>query len=268
MISYSLCADLAKRTKTYAQLDCPLIPIDRARPKGASDSYPNIQLKEGVSGNWSGYAAATSLSKPEKKSVTQVSGSWVVPALAATPEDSYCSIWVGMDGYASESVEQIGTEHDWISGGQQNYAWFEMYPDTAYLITEFPVDIGDQIYADVKYTGKDTFKLSLFNITKKVFTVIPSQYTKAKNIKRSSAEWVVEAPSDQSGVLPLANFVTANFANCTATINGKIGTVADRHWEFDAIVMEGENNVVKAIPSELSKSGMDFSVVSIVWENE
>lgn len=266
VVNTGWCVDLSKLAQEYIEIKCSIEPIHRARPKGVvDDAYPLLKLQEGTSLNWSGYAAATKISKPAKNSVSSVSGSWVVPALTSSFHDTYSSIWVGIDGYASETVEQIGTGHDWVTGGQHNYAWFEMFPREAYLINDFPVDIGDIISAEVKYIEKDIFKLSLFNLTKQVFTVIPSRYTKVKNAKRSSAEWVVEAPSDGVDVLPLANFVTALFMDCVATINGKTGSISDSHWEFDKIVMKWENDIVRAVPSSLKDKGMKFSVS---WESQ
>src|SRR5262249_49358771 len=61
--------------------------------------------------NWSGYAAETNLSAPASNAVTQVSGSWNVPTVTGRT-NAYSSVWVGIDGYSSSSVEQLGTEQD------------------------------------------------------------------------------------------------------------------------------------------------------------
>ena len=39
------------------------------------------------------------------------------------------AFWVGLDGYSSTSVEQIGTDSDCNSGKPSYYAWYEMYPN-------------------------------------------------------------------------------------------------------------------------------------------
>jgi hypothetical protein len=46
----------------------------------------------------------------------------------------YSSAWVGIDGYSDNTVEQIGTEQDWIWGRAIYYSWFEMYPNRPYRI--------------------------------------------------------------------------------------------------------------------------------------
>ena len=66
-----------------------------------------------ISPNWSGYVAATNLTSPQPNSVTEVVGSWIVPAVtgpAGANTDS--SVWVGIDGYGSGTVEQVGTQED------------------------------------------------------------------------------------------------------------------------------------------------------------
>src|SRR5580698_2608586 len=53
--------------------------------------------------NWSGYAATGS-------NFTQVTGSWIVPAASCTKgaAAAYAAFWIGIDGWTSNSVEQIG----------------------------------------------------------------------------------------------------------------------------------------------------------------
>lgn len=102
--------------------------------------------------NWGGYAisGASGAGLPDG-SVTEVKGSWKVPAISACPSsgsadaDAYSSFWTGMDGWASnsETVEQIGTDSDCVSldGTKTDtptyYAWYEFYPQNSYVI-EFP----------------------------------------------------------------------------------------------------------------------------------
>src|SRR5690348_16349359 len=54
--------------------------------------------------NWSGYAAATNLSKGATGSVTDVQGQWVIPQMKCGP-DGWSSAWVGIDGFNSHAVE-------------------------------------------------------------------------------------------------------------------------------------------------------------------
>jgi hypothetical protein len=157
--------------KDYLRIECDLLPIVRTTRHGSHPNIPSkvtVPSKEkrsiiGYSTNWSGYVAETNFTNPAEKSVTAVSGTWVVPTIYSSPQNSYCSLWVGIDGFSSSSVEQIGTEHDWINGAMQHYAWFEMYPGPSYLINGFPLNVGDVITATVNYTSNNIFLMRLYN---------------------------------------------------------------------------------------------------------
>jgi hypothetical protein len=227
-------------------------------------THPHIPSDEaGTSTNWSGYVAATNLSSPIKNSVTGVHGCWTVPQLTSASATTYCSMWVGIDGFGNGTVEQIGTGHDWANGAQSNYAWFEMYPQYPYQISNFPVDVGDVISASVKYTGNNIFTLTIINKTKRVVAVVPTTHTISATAQRLSAEWIIEAPYD-NGVLPLSDFSTVNFTNCIADINGLQGAINNPHWQNDALTMITSTGAKKATPSALS-TGRNFSVT---WSHE
>jgi len=66
-----------------------------------------------TSTNWSGYAAQTNLNNPQSGAVTGVGGSWIVPTVMG---NGYSAVWVGIDGYSSPTVEQLGTEEDIVNG--------------------------------------------------------------------------------------------------------------------------------------------------------
>ncbi|MBS0655785.1 MAG: hypothetical protein JSR46_08410, partial [Verrucomicrobia bacterium] len=255
-------ATLKEQRSKMKEVSCTISPFTR---HSSSSSMPHTPVDEGTSLNWSGYAAATSLTKPTTGSVSYVTGTWVVPKLTATPNNSYSAAWVGIDGYSSSTVEQLGSESDWINGKQQNYVWFEMYPQGAYEIVGFPINIGDTMAAEVTYVGRNTFELSIYNITKRSYFVVPSSYTKAANAKRSSAEWIVEAPSEGSSVLPLADFGSIKFSGCQATISGKTGTIGNSSWKDDPLTMATQSGIVKDVPSVLTSNGASFIVT---WDHE
>jgi hypothetical protein len=83
--------------------------------------------------------------------------------------------------------------------------------------------------------------------------------------ERSSAELVMEAPSSGRRVLPLADFGTADFADCGATLNGHAGSISDGAWQNDAMTMENSRGIVKAAPSPLSPDGAAFEVA---WSHQ
>lgn len=217
---------------------------------------PNIKLRHGTSVNWSGYAVETDLLTPQNYAVSDVKGQWTVPSVTGTT-NAYSSTWIGIDGYSDNTVEQIGTEQDWINGVPVYYAWYEMYPKPSYRINSLAIRPGDQMAAEVKYVGSNTYSLTLSNLsTGKSFTTI--QKAKAR---RQSAEWVVEAPWS-GGVLPLANFGTVTFSGAYAVLNNHLGSISDSAWKNDPITMvsSSSTNAVKAQPSALSPDGTGFGV--------
>jgi hypothetical protein len=186
-----------------------------------------------TSTNWSGYAAETNLSTPASNAVTSVSGSWTVPTVTGKT-NAFSSVWVGIDGYSSSSVEQLGTEQDTSkSGAATYYAWWEMYPNPSVQITSMTISPGNSISASVTYSSSGFTLQITDNTNHQSFSTTQTSTTAV----RSSAEWIVEAPSSFSGVLPLANFGTANISGAQATINGTTGAIDNSSWQNTAINM-------------------------------
>ena len=238
-------ADIAALQRKHKRIKCSVKKIERGGKHRKDKGKPhNIKIAESVSTNWSGYVSATDLNAPARNSVTDVSGTWIVPHVTPTETNAYSSIWVGIDGFSDGTVEQLGTEHDSNGGVQQNYAWFEMYPKGSYQINDFPLEVGDVITAEVKYVSGNNFQLSIHNETQQVYTIIPSSYTQTTKAQRSSAEWIVEAPATNTGILPLADFNTATLTNCTATINGVSGPV--NAFASDQLIMETNDGAIKS----------------------
>src|SRR3989442_400739 len=86
------------------------------------------------------------------------------PLSASGSGNTYSSVWVGIDGYQSNSVEQIGTEQDIINGQPVYSAWYEMYPKWSVNLP-MTIHAGDSISASVTYVSsfgnKQTFTLTL-----------------------------------------------------------------------------------------------------------
>ncbi|MDR3646092.1 MAG: G1 family endopeptidase [Candidatus Babeliales bacterium] len=260
-------------TTGYKFIECKLQPFDKKKLKIKNKKHPSqphipaiktfVENTTLNSQNWSGYVEVTNLQTPAVNSVTAVSGSWNVPKLSPTPDTSYCSLWVGIDGYKSPTVEQLGTGHEWVNNSQYDYAWFEMYPQGASVISNFPLKVGDSISASVVYQGDGIFLLSIANNTKKVHTSIPTQYTTSTTALRSSAEWIAEAP-EYNSILPLANFSQVNFIGCTTVINGLYKQINSTFFQNAAINMI-YNGGFKALTSTLTNGGQGFNVV---WKHE
>ena len=226
-------------------------------------SRPRVEELEGrlvpstltTSGNWSGYAVVTN-----PNAVTAVYGTWVVPTVQNTA-NGYSSAWVGIDGYSSNSVEQIGTEMDYSHGQATYYAWYEMYPSGS---VELPLAIkpNDTISASVTYSS-NVYTLTLSDKTSGKSSTISQ---KASGLSRSSAEWIVEAPSDFFGTLPLDNFGTVQFSTAYAAISGKTGainTVTGGAGVEQINMINDQGPVTGDTTSGLSDSGSTSSSFSV-----
>src|SRR5262249_6816994 len=121
---------------------------------------PRAQTFRGDSLNWSGYAVSA-------QQVTSVTGTFNVPTVEGpgligrlAPD---VSAWVGIDGYTSGTVEQIGIAGGWDAEANQAfyYAWWEMYPRNAQIIKDMTISPGDSMTASVESLGHGNFRLSI-----------------------------------------------------------------------------------------------------------
>jgi hypothetical protein len=223
-----------------------------ARPAAAQaavgrHSAPMIRVRDGrnsQSTNWSGYATTGG-------SYTDVKGSWTQPsATCSAGETAYSSFWVGIDGDTTNTVEQTGTDADCSSGAPTYYAWYEMYPKFPVNFSN-PVLPGDAMSAEVSTSGRGSFTLTISDATRHWTQTVNQSSRKAR---LGSAEWIAEAPSSSGGVLPLADFGTVSFSNCSAN-----GLPISQNPSVDEIVMVTSSGTVKAQPSGLNAGGTGFS---------
>jgi hypothetical protein len=214
-----------------------------------------------TSTNWSGYAVTAA-----NGSVTDAKGSWIVPAIMGScpATNQYSSFWVGIDGFNSGSVEQIGTDSDCQGGVPTYYAWYEFYPHPSFLISGLSISAGDNITAETSYsTSSRSFTVTLTNVTTGGTFSISSRVSRAQ---RSSAEWIAEAPSS-GGILPLADFGTVAFGldnttdpgTCDATIGGTTGPIGSFGTNVQEITMVTNSGAQKALPSGLATDGTSFT---------
>jgi hypothetical protein len=215
-----------------------------------------------TSTNWSGYAVSTS-----RGAVSAVSGSWVVPPVTGSGT-KYSSAWVGIDGWSSGTVEQIGTDSDTINGVPTYYAWYEMYPAYSINIPRLAIHPGDTINASVTYTGTGSyFALKLTDVTTGGSFSTTQKLPGSQVAQRSSAEWIQEAPSDNRGVLSLSNFGTVKFFNATATIGGTTGPIDNRAWNQGVFQTDMTNNagttIAKTSGLTDSAGGSSFTVTYV-----
>jgi hypothetical protein len=231
----------------------------------------NVPIKTVMGSNWCGYAAMTNFDFPTVNSVKEVKGSWKVPKLSTRKNNTQMDMFIGIDGFSNQTIELIGTAHDIVDGKQVNYAWFHIYPANSHSIKikHFPVDVGDTLEAKVRYLKDGFFEMVIKNCSKGITFVVPKKYTKNVTAERTSAQWIVEAPTiEENDVLlnDLADFGTVRFTDCSATISGKKGPIQSKNWVNSSLTMRirnPSNNAplyFKAFPSTLSSRKDSFTV--------
>jgi hypothetical protein len=194
---------------------------------------PGAVADTAYSTNWAGYAAHGS-------SYKSVQGSWVQPSAQCTHgAQTYSSYWVGLGGYSSSSqaLEQIGTEVDCSSSGRAiSSAWYELVPAPS-MPVKLTVNPGDAMQAGVSISGSSV-TVVLNDLTRKQGF---RKTLRASVLDLSSAEWIVEAPSDcisanSCQALPLANFGSATFNTSSAqSAAGRLGVISDPAWQTTKI---------------------------------
>ncbi len=235
---------------------------------GSPGPAPNAVIK----GNWSGYVAATNISSPRENSVSAVYGSWIVPTVTGPSSGTTDScVWVGIDGFNNSTVEQLGTAENVVNGRPQYFAWWEMYSSgkgqPQQPITKMTVMPGDSITASVQYISsgahKGQFHLSIVNNSRandSFDTYETSSLTQNPRAQRSSAEWIVEAPTNAGGhIATLANFGQVTFTNAAAVISGVKGPINSSSWQLQADNI-GSIGVIYDTTSALTNSGTSFVV--------
>jgi Peptidase A4 family len=202
--------------------------------------------------NWSGYADTGS-------GFSRVAGSWTEPSASCSRRTtSYAAFWVGIDGYNSSTVEQDGTIIECLRGQAYQYSWWEMYPTNDIQVVGSSVAAGDSITASVVRSGS-SYTLAVTDSTHPANSFSTNQ--SCSGCANSSAEWIAEAPSSSTGILPLADFGTWAESGATVTEGSTSGVISS--FTDDEITMVDSSGLVKAQPGALNGSGNGFSVA---WE--
>jgi hypothetical protein len=232
---------------------------------------PDALADTSNSSNWAGYSVHRS-----GVNFRQVVAAWRQPTPKCTVgNESYSAVWVGLGGYSqtSNALEQIGTEADCSQSGKVvSSAWYELVPAASRAI-RLRVRPGDLLGASVTVAGHRVVVALTNTTTHRSFT--KTMY--ASSVDVSSAEWIVEAPSDcitdtACQTLPLANFGSATFSYAGAvSTTGHSGAISDPTWGSTKIqLIPGGRRFVAyqgsagsagaATPSALAARGTSFKV--------
>jgi len=205
--------------------------------------------------NWAGYTVAYNFSDP-KPLVTGVSGSWVVPQVQISQNDSFSAIWVGIGGFFGHTLIQTGTEQDCVGGTTQYSAWYELLPSDSVMIDTMEVSPGDKITASINLENP------VGNIWSIRINDLSSGQSFSQNLfyssSRLSAEWIVERPDVNNSLSEIADFGSATLSECKVTMNNEVGAFG--YFPSVRTYLYDTSGTRLADVSDYSNDGSSFTV--------
>jgi hypothetical protein len=208
------------------------------------------------SSSWSGFAVSAAAP------FTSVQGTWVEPAVTCPASGSQSVwFWVGIDGYRSRTVEQIGSLARCHAGHAIYYVSYELFPGPQVIVSspQYRVKPGDKLRAEVSASGT-SFTLSIKSSAGWSFSIHES----GPMAKRSSAEWLVSRPDTTSGLAKLADFGKVRFTKAEAATATNATAMPIAAFTADGgphrITMTTSGKVL-ARPGKLSPTGLSFADV-------
>ena len=172
--------------------------------------------------------------------------------------------WVGLGGYDHHSLVQIGTESICFGGVAQAAAWHESLPRETYAIrAPLKIAVGDRIWGQVRSLGKGRYRMTLVDLTS---AKILSIQVVNKTLRRTSAEWIVEAPT---GGCPLAcrtlkmpDFKTIHFEGAWLSLGGvRRRMVGSKFVHSDEMIVASDGRT----RSEVTATGKDGTSFDVHW---
>jgi hypothetical protein len=204
--------------------------------------------------DWSGYAVSTSLKNPQP-SVTEVSGTWTVPSIMATPGYTSSASWVGVGGQFDPTLIQVGTEHDAMNGVANYTAWYELLPSSPKYLN-LNISPGDTITASIRLMDPvtNTWSIDIKDATRGQSFQTSVSYQSSM----LTAEWIVERPTIGRHVSVLSDFGSVTFTGCRAVVGGKTGGLLD--FPSTGFILYGRRGNPLDSISQPSSDGSSFTV--------
>jgi hypothetical protein len=172
-------------------------PLNLALAAGVVSSPPGLAVPVGHTEGykWSGYVASGG-------PFNRASGTFTVPSVTADDCNQQLSQWVGVDGQGNSSLIQAGVSEgdvnpytgDCTAGQLEVWAWWEVLPAAAQPVATLTVNSGDQVTVALWRLAPDQWGIEVTDDSTGVSYGLAPHY----GGPASSAEWVVEAPTDSS----------------------------------------------------------------------
>jgi hypothetical protein len=147
---------------------------------------------------------------------TDVVGTFNVPRLRASSRATVTSEWVGIDGISDSSLIQAGVTEEYspTTKAVTTYTWWEILP-AANTPIRMSVSPGDLFTVAIGKVSGSLWEITLDDLTNGQTFDIDENYSGPG----TSEEWIVEAPSNTSGVEGTLGDYTPNvvFTNMRGT---------------------------------------------------
>lgn len=196
--------------------------------------------------NWSGYAV-----KSSSDAISRATSSFIVPKLNPPPS-GYASTWVGIGGLSTDDLIQAGISEQ--STTPHYFAWWETLPSSAVRLNNKSVSHGDKITVTIAQSSSKKWKISLTDAGHWSFSKTVSYKS-----SRSSAEWILEAPTIGATQTKLPGLTKAKFGPTSKyETNGTTHKIA--HGNPIKLLMVTRAEKREATPSALASNGQSFNV--------
>ena len=221
----------------------------------ADEFNRNPQSQSFTSLSWSGYLVSNDFAVPPIQ-ITGINGSWTVPEVNPSIGDTYSSAWVGIGGQNDKTLIQAGTEHNYVDGKADYYAWYELLPGFAVPIKEFILAPGDSFAVSITMNDSQSnqWRIQIRDYTRGQNFIKTVTY----NSSRASGEWVMERPSINKSITSLANFGSITFSNCYIVVNNAVGNLS--HFKYSQVKMANQADTALTSVTPVGTESSSFRV--------
>jgi hypothetical protein len=164
--------------------DAGVVAQDSVTVAVAGSAPPISQPSFGTSNNWSGYDVTGG-------PFTAVAGTFNIPTVPVTSNDTDTSEWVGIDGVSNANLIQAGISESMSGGSELVYGWWEILPAPATVIPSLVINANDQVTVAIVRQADGNWLIQIEDLTNQQSW----HSTFAYSGPLSSAEWIVEAPT-------------------------------------------------------------------------
>ncbi len=180
----------------------------------SAENTQSNNVTDPASPNWAGYYAYGD-------EFANVSGTWIVQTALSSSANRQSSQWVGIGGTSGtlSPLIQIGTHSNYNTGSGASYsAWYERYPFPESTISNFNVNPGDKIVANVGFVSNpnsiiQTWQLKIADLNTNSNSTINLDFV---GVSLGTAEWIDERPG-LTLYSQFTNFVNASYLSGNAT---------------------------------------------------